>query len=115
MADKKISELSAAATLAGTESVELVQSAANVKGTVAGLAAFGTDIQRFEASGTWTKPVGCTWVWVEIIAGGAGGGGGARTASSTASSGGGGGAGGGRNGALFRAADLAATAAVTRL
>lgn len=45
------------------------------------------DYQEFTTSGTWTKPVGCRYVYVEVL----GGGGGGHNATDTARNGGGGG------------------------
>lgn len=61
--------------------------------------------QEFTASGTWTRPAGVTWVYVEVIGGG---GGGARNSSAA-----GGGGGGGFNSRLFQASDTGATETVT--
>lgn len=55
--------------------------------------AFIGDIQTFTSSGTWTKPVGCTFVFVRAIGGGGGGAGGASGGSPTVSAMGGGGSG----------------------
>ena len=68
--------------------------------------------QIFTASGTWTKPTGCTAVDVTVVGGG-GAGGGADATSGTQGSGG---AGGGAGGASFKridAASLSATETVT--
>ena len=37
------------------------------------LSAIRENFQRFTSSGTWTKPTGVTWVYVEVIGGGGGG------------------------------------------
>lgn len=63
--------------------------------------------QTFTSSGTWTKPTGATWVFVEAISGGAGGG------NVTGAGNPGGGSGGEYLGRLFRASDLSATETVT--
>ena len=62
--------------------------------------------QEFLASGTWTKPVGVQWVYVEAIGGG--GAGGAATSENV-----GGGGGGAYADKIFRASDLTATVAAT--
>ena len=62
---------------------------------------------EFLSSGTWTKPAGVTWVYVEVIGGGSG----ALMGGAYASSYGGGG--GGFSSRIFLASDLAATEAVT--
>lgn len=61
--------------------------------------------QEFTSSGTWTRPAGVTWIYVEVI--GAGGSG-ARSSSTS-----GGGGGGGFNSRLFLASDTGATVTVT--
>lgn len=70
-----------------------------------------SDVQTFNASGTWTKPAGATWVYVEITGGGGGGGSGRR--GTTQYSGGSGGGGGAGVCILFKATDLTSTVTVT--
>jgi len=64
------------------------------------------DYKEYLSSDTWTKPSGCSYAYVESIGGGGGG------AGATPGDVGGGG-GGGFSFALFKAADLASTEAVT--
>ncbi len=71
------------------------------------------NIQKFTASGTWTKPVFASQVEVICIAGGGGGGSGRRGAFGTVRQGGGGGAGGNRTIITLDATDLPSTVSVT--
>lgn len=66
----------------------------------------------FTASGTWTKPSGCTQVFVRVVGGGGAGGGAAAASGGNGATGGGGG-GGGYAEKLFAASTLASTETVT--
>ncbi|GLK67914.1 DUF2793 domain-containing protein [Hansschlegelia plantiphila] len=70
-------------------------------------------VEKFTASGTWTKPAWATRVRVILIGGGAGGGSGALRAAGVAVSGGAGGAPGQTVDHEFEAGALSATVAVT--
>jgi hypothetical protein len=59
-------------------------------------------------AGTWTKPAGCVWIEVEIVAGG-GGGGGAQAAAASQHSNAGGGGGGAYAKAVYDASTLGAS------
>lgn len=78
--------------------------------TSAAATGVGSSYQEFLASGTWTKPAGVTWVYIEAIGGG--GGGANRTAASSGTISGGGG-GGGFNCKIVLASTLSATVTVT--
>jgi hypothetical protein len=67
-------------------------------------------ITKFTASGTWTKPTGCTAVIVDVVGGGGGGGGATSNAGEAAAGGGGGSAFYDR---CFITSGLGATVAVT--
>ena len=67
--------------------------------------------QQFTASGTWNKPSGISFVYVECVGGGGGGGGGGTGAYTY--NGGGGGGGGAKNYRLFRASNLPASVPIT--
>ena len=56
---------------------------------------YGVDYQEFTSSGTWTKPPGATFVYVEVIGGGGGGASGTRNAVGQNACGGRGGGGAG--------------------
>lgn len=79
------------------------------------LPASGTviDTQSFTASGTWTKPVGATHVFVRIWGSGGGGAGGGKNTTGQTRRGGTGGTGGAFIEKWFRAADLGSTVSVT--
>lgn len=68
--------------------------------------------QEFTSSGTWTKPTGCRFIYVEAIGAGGGGGSGAKR-NQINISGGGGGAGGLRLERLMPASMVSSTVAVT--
>lgn len=59
MADKKITELTAAGALGGTEDVEVVQGGVNVKTTISAIVALGTGTEHWRGAwaGTTALPV----------------------------------------------------------
>lgn len=72
-----------------------------------------TQIDVFNADGTWTKPSWATTVNIAAISAGGGGGSGRRGAASSARGGGGGGAGGSLSFVTYAAADLPSTLTIT--
>ena len=72
-----------------------------------------TDVQIFDADGTWTKPVGAKMVEVICIGSGGGGGSGRRGGDGAEKTGGGGGGGATVNRIILRASEVGDTEAVT--
>jgi hypothetical protein len=83
---------------------------ANSAGSAGAAASTMPTVQVFTASGMWTKPVGLSYVVVEVVGGG-GGGGGASAANGAL--GGGGGGGGGYARKVIPASSLASSVPVT--
>ena len=73
----------------------------------------GVNYQEFTSSGTWTKPPGATFVYVEVIGGGGGGASGCVTGSGSHATGGAGGTGGGYADLFIPAVVLGNTVTVT--
>jgi hypothetical protein len=78
----------------------------------AGGGASSSEVQLFDADGTWTKPAGVTIVEVHCVGGGAGGAGGVSAGAGMMCPAGSGGGGGARIIQRFRAVDLSATETV---
>jgi hypothetical protein len=113
---KKISELTAATSLTGTELIPVVQGGTSLSATIAQVVAgkAGTCIvDVFTASGTWTKRAGLQSVTVYVLGGGGGGGSGRCGASGSVRAGGVGGGAGGFTIANFPAAMLGSSLSVT--
>lgn len=66
MADKRISELSAAGTMTGTESVPVVQSTSTVKATVRDVAKIGYQVVTADATGARTLGVADRGAWLRF-------------------------------------------------
>lgn len=73
MADVKISDLTAASAALAAMQLEVNDAGTSKSVTAAQLAALALGYQEFVASGTWTKPSGCRWAYVEADGGGGGG------------------------------------------
>jgi hypothetical protein len=119
IASNNLSDLASATTARATlelEAITQVEAEAGTKTTGAmnplrtaqAIAALTTvpTYEEFLTSGTWTKPAGVTWVYVEAV--GSGGGGGNNTSSAS-----GGGGGGQFSDRLFLASDVGATETIT--
>lgn len=91
--------------VAGSKNVFITAPASVVESAV--------DVQKFIASGTWTKPPGAKWATAIFWGGGAGGGAGRRGAAASGRGGGAGGGGGAKVTRSFDASLLGATETVT--
>lgn len=101
---------SVSAAVSGTDIKTINNTSLLGSGNIA-VAGVASDVQTFNASGTWTKPSGATWVLVYAIGGGASGA--AVNFNSTSNSVANGGSGGAFVGELFKASDLTGTVTVT--
>jgi hypothetical protein len=95
--------------MSGTESAERTMTPLGVSQAIASLAPSVANYQEFLSSGSWVKPDGTTWVYIELV--GAGGAGAAKVNATQAHAAGGGG--GEFMSRLVRAQDLTSTVAVT--
>jgi hypothetical protein len=113
MADTKISALTSATSLTGTELVPVVQSGVTKQAAISlipGMKLLARD--TFSASGTWTKPTGAKLCVVQVIGGGGGGASGQAGDNTSNRAGGGGASGGGIMTLTVDAGDLNATETV---
>ena len=74
---------------------------------------YAVDYQEFTSSGTWTKPAGATFIYVEVQGGGGGGASGTRNAVGQNACGGRGGAGAATHFMTFPATSIPSTVSIT--